>query len=344
MPRNREPSPNGYTPLEEILRDKERESRIGSSANEHTPLHEILSHAPPRGSRTAPLSTPDPRDSDPLHTPLIVAPRNNWSDNVRSQYTSQVNKLYDAHLHDDGPTAAQIQVTRDWGSDLADREATEARFSAHGWSPGPWRDYSIHNYSYGGKDYSDLAHYPGPVISDDRSYRLPYAERFSNYMDRYERGPIEAYATYRDPNSDHPFARAADGTILGLGTGAISGGGRSGNVASPSYQPSIGLNQRYPLNDGFMTSSPTELPRGYRFLRTGGEGGKFIRPIGTSVDAVSMPPWQEGPTNSYEVVQPFTVDMGRAAPYYGKRGFGTQGKTKESIEDLRVNRYIKKYP
>ena len=120
MPRNREPSANAYTPLEEILRDKEREARIGSSANEHTPLHEILSDAPDHGFHMAPLSTPDPRDSDPLQTPQIVAPRYNWSDNVRSRYTDQLNKLYDAHRYDDGPTAAQIQATRDWAIDLAE--------------------------------------------------------------------------------------------------------------------------------------------------------------------------------------------------------------------------------
>jgi hypothetical protein len=107
------------------LRDKERESRIGSSANEHTPLHEILSSAPARGSRTARPSTPDPRDSDPLHTPLIVAPHNNWSDNVRSQYTDQLNKLHDAHRFDDGPTAAQITSAMSWDYEVRHRREGE---------------------------------------------------------------------------------------------------------------------------------------------------------------------------------------------------------------------------
>ncbi len=346
MPQYREPRSSSYTSLDDILRDQEREARIGLSANEHTPLHEILSDTPARGSRTTALSTSDPRDSDPLYTALIVAPHDNWSDNVRSHYTDQLNKLYDVHRYDDGPTAAQIQGVKDWASDLADWEASVARFSSHGWAPGPWSDYSVHNYPLGGRDYSALdAHYHGPVISNDSSYRFPNAHRFMNYMDRYERGPIEASATYRDPNHDHLIARAADGTIIGLGSALLTSGGQSSNVAIPNYRPSTGLNQRYPLNDGFMASSPIELPRGYKFLRTGDEeNGYFIRAIGTSADAVSMPPWQKGQTRSYEVVRPIPVDVGRAAGYYGKRGLGLQMRTNRPIEELLRDEYIKSYP
>jgi hypothetical protein len=224
MPRNRESSANAYTPLEEILRDKERESRIGSSANEHTPLHEILSDAPARRSRTTPLSPPDPRDSDPLHAPLIVAPRYHWSDNVRSQYTDQLNKLYDAHPHDGGPTAAQIEAVRDWGSDLADREATEARFLAHGWSPAPWRDYSIHNYSDGKQNFT---HPVGPQLVSGRGDFMSPLDQFNAIMAPRTGGPFTAMAAALNPHGDFTSTRQADDLFLALGGVTAARAGQS---------------------------------------------------------------------------------------------------------------------
>jgi hypothetical protein len=324
MPRNREPSPNGYTPLEEILRDNEREARIGSLASEHTPLHEILSDAPARESRTAPLSPPDPRDSDPLHTPLIVAPRYHWSDNVRSQYSNQLSKLYDAHRYDDGPTAAQIQAVRDWGSDLADREATGARFSAHGWQPGSWRDYSIHNYSDGKQDFT---HPVGPQLIAGTGYTMPAGDRFNAFMAPKTGGLLTAIADAGNPGGDHTLARQADDLFLALGGVAAARAGQGSSMLGNNGSPVM------PIYGGRTYTAPyyernSGITPGMSMNRNFGGGSQLHGTSWTDVPyngqtryTLGLPPENTGELTAFgRVINPQGMYYRDAAPIGVNRG------------------------
>ena len=63
--------------------------------------------------------------------------------------------------------------------------------------------------------------------------------------------------------------------------------------------------------------------------------GKNAAPKGTTYSKRSLPPGSENAQyNSYEVLKPFTVESGKAAPWFDQSGGGTQYKLPMSIEDL----------
>lgn len=89
---------------------------------------------------------------------------------------------------------------------------------------------------------------------------------------------------------------------------------------------SEGLASPYPPNNGFLGNpTTTTLSPGTTIDRFGGTPGRFFAPSGTPLTNRSMPPWSDtSQLMTFRVIKPFTVQTGRAAPFYGEKGFGTQ--------------------
>ena len=88
-----------------------------------------------------------------------------------------------------------------------------------------------------------------------------------------------------------------------------------------------GTTIKYPPNRGFIPGegNPSSVLPGTVVDRYGGAGGSFLSPQGTPAAARSLAPGVETrPLNAYEVVRPFEVDAGRAAPWFGQPGQGMQ--------------------
>lgn len=102
-------------------------------------------------------------------------------------------------------------------------------------------------------------------------------------------------------------------------------GGQGGFV----YPPANG----FVINpDGYPQESPKTLEVGQRLDRYGSEFGGFLAPYGTPYAARSIPPANLNTTESrytcnyhaYQVLKPFTVEAGPAAPWFAQPGGGEQ--------------------
>ena len=84
---------------------------------------------------------------------------------------------------------------------------------------------------------------------------------------------------------------------------------------------------KWPKNRGFVAGEggrASVLP-GQTLDRFGGNHGSFMSPSGTPASARSLTPGTElKPLNSFEVLKPFEVDAGRAAPWFKQPGGGLQ--------------------
>jgi hypothetical protein len=100
----------------------------------------------------------------------------------------------------------------------------------------------------------------------------------------------------------------------------------------------------WPPNRGFAGDPVAKpLPVGTRIDRYGYEGGTFVSPEGTPVEARSLAPGTTSkPYNVYEVDKPITVDSGTAAPWFGQPGGGTQYELPMSVGDAVDQGYLKK--
>ena len=82
---------------------------------------------------------------------------------------------------------------------------------------------------------------------------------------------------------------------------------------------------KWPKNRGFVAGEggrASVLP-GQTLDRFGGNHGSFMSPSGTPASARSLTPGTElKPLNSFEVLKPFEVDAGRAAPWFKQPGGG----------------------
>lgn len=93
--------------------------------------------------------------------------------------------------------------------------------------------------------------------------------------------------------------------------------------------------------DGTPTYRHTK--RGEIFERWGGENGNFLTRPGTSFQSLSMPYDQSKmPLTRWEVLKPFPIHEGSAAPAFGSGGGGHQALTEHKIEWLRRNEYIRR--
>jgi hypothetical protein len=100
----------------------------------------------------------------------------------------------------------------------------------------------------------------------------------------------------------------------------------------------------WPPNRGFAGDPVAEaLPAGTRLDRYGYEGGTFLSPEGTPVEARSLAPGTtDKPYNVYEVEQPITVQSGQAAPWFGQPGGGTQYELPMPVSDAIAQGYLKR--
>lgn len=160
---------------------------------------------------------------------------------------------------------------------------------------------------------------------------------------------------------------AAIGTIAGLATSSLLAGNffascgkvylglqglawaytMGGPTAAGLYMAnnffnSINVNSSWlgywPSNDGF--SGPTQsitLQQGTVIQRIGGAEGRFVSPYFTDPMSLSLPyhqmPNMSNPT-MYIVKQPITVIVGKAAPWFGQYGGGTQYILPQTIQQL----------
>ena len=122
------------------------------------------------------------------------------------------------------------------------------------------------------------------------------------------------------------FANSFEGIgksmAMGLGIGVTT-------TIAVSYASGInpfnGKNM-YPSNNGFKGQpTSTELQPGQIIDRYGDETGRYFTPEGTPIANRSLPPSANtNPYNTYEVVNPFPVQSGIVAPFYGQPGGGIQ--------------------
>jgi RHS repeat-associated protein len=106
---------------------------------------------------------------------------------------------------------------------------------------------------------------------------------------------------------------------------------------APRTTTSTALVPYYPPNNGFAGATTREfLMPGQTIDRFGGSGAsRFFSPTGTSEPARALPPGTAGqPLRTFEVVKPFEVDAGTAAPWFGQPGGGSQFRTPVSLETL----------
>ena len=117
----------------------------------------------------------------------------------------------------------------------------------------------------------------------------------------------------------------------GIGLGIASFIGRF----SPTAGRSLAL--FFPANNGFSGStSEVFLFAGQRIGRFGGSGSsRFFTNVGVGEGALSLPPFTAGlQFNTFRVIKPFPVQVGRIAPAFGQFGGGTQFITPVPLETL----------
>jgi YD repeat-containing protein len=121
---------------------------------------------------------------------------------------------------------------------------------------------------------------------------------------------------------------------IGTAEGAVVGETRAGTA----------LQTYWPPNRGFQgTPIAEELGAGTRIDRYGYEGGTFLSPEGTPDWMRSLAPGTTTkPYNVYEVVKPIEVQSGKAAPWFGQVGQGTQYELPMSVSDAIAKGHLKR--
>jgi len=128
-------------------------------------------------------------------------------------------------------------------------------------------------------------------------------------------------------------SRGASTTLLlrtvATKTAASSGGAIEGMWAQAPY-------------DGFLGNfrATATLKPGTVIDRYGAETGRFFSPAGTPLEARALPAGS-GSLNSYEVLKPFEVQGGIAAPAFGQPGLGIQYMPPQTAADLIEGGFIK---
>ena len=124
------------------------------------------------------------------------------------------------------------------------------------------------------------------------------------------------------------------GIVIAASESGLIGEARAG-TASPTY---------WPPNHGFQGTPITEeLSVGMRIDRYGYEGGTFLSPEGTPDSMRSLAPGTTAkPYNVYEVTRPIEVQSGKAAPWFGQIGQGTQYEFPMSVTDAIAKGYLRR--
>ncbi len=99
----------------------------------------------------------------------------------------------------------------------------------------------------------------------------------------------------------------------------------------------------WPPNDGFVDTPVKKVFKpGEKFDRYGSKDGFFTAPIGTPFEMRSLPrEYELKKYHVYEVVKPFEVLEGKAAPWFDQPGGGIQYKMPKTIKELINEGYIK---
>ena len=122
----------------------------------------------------------------------------------------------------------------------------------------------------------------------------------------------------------------AVGIAGSVGTGAASVAGAAGTAApiiqQTLQQTSTALQTYYPPNDGFIgTVERITLEAGTVLQRIGSLYGTFVAPAGTPPETLSLPYDKIGQAATFlQLQQPIEVLAGKAAPWFGQVGGGTQ--------------------
>jgi RHS repeat-associated protein len=94
----------------------------------------------------------------------------------------------------------------------------------------------------------------------------------------------------------------------------------------------------WPPANGFLggLSVRTTLKAGTKIDRYGASlAARFFSPVGTPLAARSLPPGAAGQgLRSFEVIEPFEVDAGRTAPWFGQSGLGVQYRSVMPLDEL----------
>lgn len=111
-----------------------------------------------------------------------------------------------------------------------------------------------------------------------------------------------------------------------------------GNTAAPQLN--------YPPNNGFNTTPRNStLSQGSTLQRNGGTQGKFVAPVNTPLEKLSLPPDKINATvTNYTVLKPIQVQAGTAMPWFGQPDGGTQFLLPNSIANLQKNGYLEIFP
>lgn len=125
--------------------------------------------------------------------------------------------------------------------------------------------------------------------------------------------------------------------VGGVALGRLIGKIRAPHVPTPPKKLPRPLPRIYPPNAGFAAGEggAFTLRPGTYIDRIGSPRGHYAAPAGTNFPMRSLP-WGAAPSpyNVYEVVEPFTVIGGRAAPWFGQPGGGVQFALPYAVEDL----------
>lgn len=101
----------------------------------------------------------------------------------------------------------------------------------------------------------------------------------------------------------------------------------------------------WPPANGFLggVSVRTTLKAGTRIDRYGvSQAARFFSPVGTPLAARSLPPGaaRQG-LRSFEVIEPFEVDAGRTAPWFGQSGLGVQYRSVMPLDELLSRGFVR---
>ncbi|WP_445285897.1 TNT domain-containing protein [Yoonia sp. 2307UL14-13] len=107
----------------------------------------------------------------------------------------------------------------------------------------------------------------------------------------------------------------------------------------------------WPPNDGFSAPPQSQtLAPGTRIDRYAGQppgqdGGRYFSPAGASFESRALPydPASQR-LSTFEVLRPFEVKSGTAAPWFDQAGGATQYMTDMSTKDLIRNGFIRPIP
>ena len=143
---------------------------------------------------------------------------------------------------------------------------------------------------------------------------------------------------------------AAAGGLAGWGVGSAitafgaTATGAAGTAATPvvdkvAQKATTALQTYYPPNNGFSGSvQKITIQSGTLLQRTGDMAGRFVAPAGTPPQFLSLPYDKIGQTTKLlQTQQPLQALSGKAAPWFGQIGGGTQ----YLIIDDRVDRLIR---